>query len=229
MGGFERRTIWVPRRRPLNERRAMKIQIFSDIHGDLRTLEKLMSVSADVYISVGDLSNFGKGLDVCAPILAKQASRVWSIPGNHETAEQNHELCARGGFVDFHRQLRQIGAAPETKAGVAHWAGLGYSNPTPFDTPGEYTEEQIAEYLSAFNGAKSLYLVVHAPPYGSKLDEFAPGKHAGSTAVREFVEREQPEMLFCGHIHECGGKSDQLGRTRCFNVGKRGYLLELPD
>ncbi len=197
----------------------MKIQIFSDIHGDLRTLEKLMSVPADVYISVGDLSNFGKGLDVCAPILAKQARRVWSIPGNHETAEQNHELWARGGFEDFQRHVRQIGAA--------HWAGLGYSNPTPFDTPGEYTEEQIAEYLSAFNGVKPLYLVVHAPPYGSKLDEFAPGKHAGSTAVREFVDREQPEMLFCGHIHECGGKSDQIGRTRCFNVGKKGYLLEI--
>lgn len=205
----------------------MKIQIFSDIHGDLRTLEKLMSVPADVYISVGDLSNFGKGLDVCAPLLAKQASRVWSIPGNHETAEQNHEFCARGGFFDFHRQLRQLETRGDTKTGATNWAGLGYSNPTPFDTPGEYTEEQIAEYLSAFKNVKPLYLVVHAPPYGSKLDEFAPGKHAGSTAVREFVDREQPEMLFCGHIHECGGKSDQLGRTRCFNVGKKGYLLEI--
>jgi len=113
----------------------MKIQIFSDIHGDLRTLEKLMSVPADVYISVGDLSNFGKGLDVCAPILATQASRVWSLPGNHETAGQNHELCARSGFVDFHRQLRQL----DGQNGATHWAGLGYSNPTPFDTPGDYT------------------------------------------------------------------------------------------
>ena len=201
----------------------MKIQIFSDIHGDLRALEKLMSVPADIYVSVGDLSTFGKGLDVCAPILGKQASRVWSIPGNHETAEQNHEFCVRGEFADFHRQLRQI----ETKSGATNWAGLGYSNPTPFDTPGEYTEEQITEYLSVFNGVNQLYLVVHAPPYGSKLDEFAPGEHAGSTAVREFVESEQPEMLFCGHIHECGGRSDQIGRTRCFNVGKKGYLLEI--
>lgn len=198
----------------------MKIQIFSDIHGDVKTLDKLLGVPADVYISVGDLTNFGKGLDACASVLAKQAERVWSIPGNHETIQQNRKFCCDGGFVDFHRQVRQLDSS--------YWAGLGYSNPTPFDTPGEYSEEQLAEALVSFRGHSPLYLVVHAPPYGSKLDEFAPGKHAGSHSVRAFVEREQPEMLFCGHIHECGGKSDQIGRTRCFNVGKRGYLLQLP-
>lgn len=197
----------------------MKIQIFSDIHGDVKALEKLLSAPADVYISAGDLTNFGKGLDACASVFARQGERVWSIPGNHETIQQNQKFCADGRFVDFHRQVRQLSSS--------YWAGLGYSNPTPFDTPGEYTEEQLAEALDSFRGHAPLYLVVHAPPYGSKLDEFAAGKHAGSHAVRTFVEREQPEMLFCGHIHECGGKSDQIGRTRCFNVGKRGYLLEL--
>src|SRR5579863_943867 len=105
----------------------MKIQIFSDIHGDLRSLEKLLSVPADIYISAGDLSTFGKGLDACAPILSKQASRVWALPGNHETAAQNQEFCAAADFTDFHQQIRQIGST--------NWAGLGYSNPTPFDTP----------------------------------------------------------------------------------------------
>ncbi len=198
----------------------MKIQIFSDIHGDLKSLERAVTQPADIYIAAGDLSTFRRGLDRCGAILQKQGERVWVLPGNHETAEDTRELCTRFGLTDFHRQVRQLGST--------NWAGLGYSNPTPFDTPGEYTEEQIAEALAAFNGLAPLYLVVHFPPYGTKLDEFAPGEHAGSHALREWVEREQPEMLFCGHIHECAGKSDQLGRTRCFNVGKAGYLLDLP-
>jgi Icc-related predicted phosphoesterase len=37
----------------------------------------------------------------------------------------------------------------------------------------------------------------------------------------------QPLYLFCGHIHECAGRSDQIGRTQCFNVGKAGYTLEV--
>jgi uncharacterized protein len=198
----------------------MKIQIFSDIHGDLRSLERLLVQPADVYISAGDLSTFGRGLDRCGPLLAKAGERVWVLPGNHETADQSREFCSQNGLTDFHRQIRRLGKT--------HWAGLGYSNPTPFDTPGEYTEEQIAEALEAFNGLSPLYLVVHFPPHGTKLDEFAPGRHAGSPALRRWVEREQPEMLFCGHIHEGAGKSDSIGRTQCFNVGKSGYLLEIP-
>ena len=198
----------------------MKIQIFSDIHGDLKSLERAIAQPVDIHIAAGDFSTFRRGLDRCGAILQKHGERVWVLPGNHETVEDTRDFCARFGLTDFHRQVRQLGST--------QWAGLGYSNPTPFNTPGEYTEEEIANALAAFNGIAPLYLVVHFPPYGTKLDEFAPGKHAGSRALREWVEREQPEMLFCGHIHECAGKSDQLGRTRCFNVGKAGYLLDLP-
>jgi Icc-related predicted phosphoesterase len=32
-------------------------------------------------------------------------------------------------------------------------AGLGYSNPTPFNTPGEYSEKELAARLAGFAGA----------------------------------------------------------------------------
>ena len=107
------------------------------------------------------------------------------------------------------------------------WAGLGYSNITPFNTPGEYSEKDIAEALAAFEGIKSLHLVAHFPPFGTKLDEFAPGKHAGSPTLRAWVERTQPAYLFCGHIHETAGLTDRIGATQCLNVGKQGYVLEV--
>ena len=115
----------------------------------------------------------------------------------------------------------------ESTNGHTAWAGLGYSNITPFDTPGEYSEEEIAEALRAFENEKPLYLVAHCPPHGAKLDEYAPGKHAGSTALRAWVERVQPAYLFSGHIHETAGLADQLGPTRCINVGKQGYTIEI--
>ena len=197
----------------------MKVLIFSDIHGDIRALEKLVSEPADVYIAAGDLSTFRKSLDRCGEVLAPLGEKVWVLPGNHETHEDMRELCRRFDFVDFHRQVRQIGS---TK-----WAGLGYSNITPFNTPGEYTEEQIQEALAAFDGLSPLYLVAHVPPKNSQLDEFAPGQHGGSPALSAWLERAQPLYLFCGHIHECAGRSDQIGRTKCFNVGKAGYTLEV--
>ena len=68
---------------------------------------------------------------------------------------------------------------------------------------------------------------MHFPPYDTKLDEYAPGQHAGSPALRTWVEKEKPTVLFCGHIHETAGMSDRLGSTQCFNVGKQGYTLEV--
>jgi uncharacterized protein len=201
----------------------MKILIFSDTHGDIRSLERIVAKPADVYIAAGDLSTFRKKLDSCSEALKPLGEKLWLLPGNHETHEDTRALCQRYGFVDFHRQVRTL----ESSKGTTHWAGLGYSNITPFDTPGEYSEQEIAKALSAFDDVKPLYLVVHFPPYGTKLDEYAPGKHAGSPALRGWVERVQPLYLFCGHIHETAGKTDLLGATKCINVGKNGYTFEL--
>lgn len=197
----------------------MKILVFSDIHGDVRAVERIVAQPADIYITAGDLSTFGRGLDRCATPLASLGERLWVLPGNHETHAETRAFCRQHGFVDFHRQVRPVGAT--------HWAGLGYSNITPFDTPGEYSEEEIAQALGAFEAVRPLYLVVHFPPHGTKLDEFAPGKHAGSPTLRRWVERVQPVYLLCGHIHEATGRTERIGETQCVNVGKQGYLLEI--
>jgi uncharacterized protein len=201
----------------------MKISIFSDIHGDARALERIVEQPADIYIAAGDLSTFRRGLDRCGEILKPLGERLWVLPGNHETHDDTRALCEKFGFVDFHRQVHALDSA----AGATQWAGLGYSNITPFNTPGEYSEEEISKVLAAFEGIQPLYLVVHFPPQGTALDEFAPGKHAGSPTLRAWVERHQPVYLFCGHIHEAAGKSERLGSTQCFNVGKQGHTLEI--
>ncbi len=192
--------------------------VFSDIHNDLRALQMAMSVEADYYFMAGDLVNWGRGLDKMAgPMLAK-ADRVYVLPGNHESASDVAEFCARHGFHDFHGRAMEI-------EGV-HVAGLGYSSPTPFATPGEYSEKEMGEHLAKFVGLDPLVLICHAPPYDTELDKIHEGLSGGSRAVREFIEARQPRHFFCGHIHEAEGVVIQMGETRAQNVGKTGYLLE---
>ncbi|HEY1339926.1 MAG TPA: metallophosphoesterase [Bryobacteraceae bacterium] len=197
----------------------MKLLIFSDIHNDWKTLERLLGVEADYYIAAGDQVTWAKGIERCGEILASRGDKVYVLPGNHESAAQVAEMCARHGLHNFHERHMQIG----------QWqvAGLGYSSPTPFNTPGEYSEPQIAERLQRFAELSPLVLICHAPPYGTALDRIRDGLHAGSRAVREFIESHQPERFFCGHIHEAEGEEIEMGRTRARNVGKKGYLLEL--
>ncbi len=197
----------------------MKILIFSDLHNDARALEKLMTIEADLYIAAGDLVSFRKGIDKMGEVMRRRADRMFVMPGNHETESDITDLCARFGFRTLH----------DTSIVCAghHIAGLGYSNITPFDTPGEFTDEEIARRLEKFAELKPLVLICHAPPLNTALDRVKKGLHAGSRAVGEFIEKYQPPFFFCGHIHEAEGVVIQMGATRAQNVGKPGYLLEL--
>jgi Icc-related predicted phosphoesterase len=196
-----------------------KLLIFSDIHNDWKTLERHMSAEADYYIAAGDQLTWSKGEYRCGQILERRAGKVYVLPGNHESAEQIDGLCARFGLHNLHERHIEVG----------RWqvAGLGYSSPTPFNTPGEYSELQIAERLQRFADLEPLVLICHAPPFDTALDQIRPGLHAGSRAVREFIDQRQPSYFFCGHIHEAEGVEVRLGETLAKNVGKRGHVLEL--
>ncbi len=197
----------------------MRVLIFSDTHGDRSALERLLAIEADHYFAAGDLATWGRGLEEAGAILQKRAERMHVLPGNHESLAAVERMCARYGLDSFHEKTMEIAGR--------HVAGLGYSSPTPFDTPGEYSEEEIAERLAPFAGLRPLVLICHAPPRNTELDRIRDGVHAGSQAICDFIEKNQPDWFFCGHIHEAAGTAIALGRTRAMNVGKRGYLLDL--
>jgi len=196
-----------------------RLLIFSDIHTDRQALQSLMNVDADYYFAAGDLVSWARGLDKMAEPMQRRADRMYVLPGNHESESNIAEFCERHGFVNFHGGTLEIDGI--------HVAGLGYSTPTPFDTPGEYSEEEMALRLGRLAEAKPSVLICHAPPLNTDLDRIRDGLHAGSRAVREYIEKHQPAHFFCGHIHEAEGAVMQMGATRAQNVGKKGYLLEL--
>ncbi len=197
----------------------MKIQVFSDIHGDVRTLEKLLAVEADYYFAAGDMVSWSKGLDRIGKVLSQRGDRVYVLPGNHESEDAIARMCETFSLNAFHGQT--------IEADGVQIAGLGYSNPTPFNTPGEYTEQELADRLAGFAKLDPLVLVCHCPPRDTALDRTSGGRHCGSQAIRDFIEQRQPRFFFCGHIHESQGLEDQIGRSRGVNVGKEGYLLDL--
>jgi Icc-related predicted phosphoesterase len=98
--------------------------------------------------------------------------------------------------------------------------GIGGSNPTPFNTPSEFSESRLlAIGEKAFEEAKeyvalglSLYkknipviLVSHAPPFNTKVDRLRSGRPVGSKAIRSLIEKYRPALVIVGHIHEAKG------------------------
>jgi Icc-related predicted phosphoesterase len=197
----------------------MKLLLFSDIHADWKALESLLAQEADYYVAAGDLSNWAKNLDRAGEILMRRSGKVWVIPGNHESGKDITEMCDAFGLENVHGKSW-------TMNGI-QFAALGYSNLTPFDTPGEFTEEELTKHLDILSEPRPGVLICHCPPHGTTLDEAGPGKHFGSPAITKAIARMQPRYFFCGHIHEAAGREEVLGQTIARNLGKKGYLLNL--
>jgi uncharacterized protein len=73
--------------------------------------------------------------------------------------------------------------------------------------------------------------VIHTPPFETKCDVLFDGRHIGSKAVRNWIERVQPLVTLHGHIHESPKLSrsycDRIGRTTVINPGCNHQLPHL--
>jgi Icc-related predicted phosphoesterase len=170
--------------------------------------------SADHIIITGDITNFGSSLDAEAVLnrLYTINKNIMGVAGNLDQPE----------VADY---LEDIGLSLHGKGKIIDGlgiVGLGGSNYTPFKTPYEFSEQKLTDLLvtglSQVGEAKDFILVSHTPPYETRTDKLLSGKHVGSTAVRNFIEQNQPLLCLTGHIHESRGQ-DYIGKTLVLNPG----------
>lgn len=117
---------------------------------------------------------------------------------------------------------------------------VGYSTPTPWDTPREKTDDELTtiltDLLSKVDDPSRAVFNFHCPPLNSSLDTclkldasvWPPTPHlengqpvyygAGSQAVADALAAYQPTVGVHGHIHEARGMTT-YGRTPAYNPG----------
>ena len=134
---------------------------------------------------------------------------------------------------------------------------LGWSNPTPWKCPRDHTEEELEamteKLVSSVSDKENCVFNVHVPPINCGLDTVPklddsvyPPKPvitkgqavmigAGSTSIRSAIEKYQPLVDLCGHIHESRGTT-RIGRTVVINPGSeypegvlRGAIVNIGD
>jgi uncharacterized protein len=89
---------------------------------------------------------------------------------------------------------------------------------TPYELDDDELERRIMRGYEAVEGCPITVFCPHAPPADTACDRLADGRHVGSTVVRGFVEREQPDLVLCGHIHEARAV-DTVGSSTIVNPG----------
>jgi len=63
--------------------------------------------------------------------------------------------------------------------------------------------------------------------HGSRVTELPAGDEGGSRTVRELLAYGKPDLVICGHYHQCFGMEAQAGKTRILNPGPNGMIVKI--
>ncbi|WP_031496919.1 metallophosphoesterase family protein [Bryobacter aggregatus] len=166
----------------------MNILFFSDIHTDWAALHRLLDLEADYYFCLGDLVSWRKHLNLAGEILQRRAGKTFVIPGNHESASDIEDLCNQYGLENLHGKTKNLG-------GVSI-AGLGFSNPTPFHTPGEFTEEELEQQLARLRPS-ILWFSPAIALRKTRLSTLVPGAGTLVLPLSRALLSRFPRVIFC--------------------------------
>ena len=194
----------------------MKIAYLVDVHDRFEAVPQAMSGigPVDLLIIGGDITTGGSPDDAGQAIdgWLGLAPRLLALAGNMDSPAIDARLADLGvgldsrGFAFGDVGVFGVSAAPRS----------------PLHTPYELDDCELERRLEAgfaeVKDCRVRILCPHAPPRRTACDRLRSGEHVGSTVIRSFVEREQPDLVLCGHIHESRG-SDRIGRTEVVNPG----------
>ncbi len=200
----------------------MKILAAADIHGEKKFIDKIVKKAkendVDLILVAGDITHLETKLEGIIGELKKAGKPIILIPGNEEsvaTVDFLVEMYSPGvynihAYSIKYKDIGIIGIGGATKVG-----------------PHFVTEEEVWDVLmkglQKVKDSKFKIVLAHEPPDGTKLAL----KFRGSKALREFIEKYQPDLVICGHIHEAQGMYERLGKTFIINPGPEGKIIDL--
>lgn len=171
---------------------------------------------------------------------------VFITPGNDDILEID-DLLNRYEDRGIHSNLSHPYIFPSNEM-----ITLDYSSKTPWDTPREATEKELAKMIKKKirqlkDPGKAIFNF-HCPPVDTRLDlapeldknlkpVIVPGVdttvHVGSRSVRKSIEDYRPVLALHGHVHESPGV-EHIGNTVCLNPGSeywngilQGYIIDI--
>ena len=182
-----------------------------------------------------------KSIDKLFHHLAFQRIQEWLDLADERLTGKNHQLYICPGNDDYWEIDDMIScmkfARPCDNLVIDidghEMVSCSRSNPTPWDTPREESEEALEKHLDELCAQITDYekaiFNFHVPPHGyaldlcPKLDDnlvmAAEEKiHAGSIGAKHVIEKYQPLLGLHGHIHESRG-AQKIGRTLIINPG----------
>ncbi len=205
-------------------KRHLKILAIGDLHGDTRQVEKLaeraIKEKVDFVVISGDLTNPDQATDYLVGPFAKRHVRVLLIPGNHDLLATTNflESAYKPDVMNIHGkgiQSHHIGIF-----------GAGGANIGLFQLKDKEMYDTLRKGFDQVHGADKKIMVTHVHPSNTLMEKLTT-IFPGSDAIRKAIEKFQPDIAICSHVHEAEGIEERIGKTRVINVGKKGKIIEI--
>lgn len=208
----------------------MKLLIVADLHYTLPQFDWVLGAAHnyDAVILAGDLLDIGSMVDLGAQMVVvkgylrrlRQATELLVCSGNHDL----DGLGANGEKAALWLAALKRTGLPVDGDSVTLGSTLITLCPW-WDGP--ETQREIGAQLeaAAANRPARWIWVYHAPPPDSPTS-WGGKRYYGDAALTGWIVRYQPDVVFCGHVHEApfvrdGSWADKIGRTWVFNAGRQ--------
>lgn len=198
-----------------------KVLAIGDIHGDIdlveRLVERVKKENIDIIILAGDLTFEEKSVDGLIGPFVKEKKSVLLIPGNHESGATIEFLAQKYNVKNLH------GYGFE-KNGIGFF-GAGTANIGIHQIGDENIFRLLEKSHDEIKNTQKKVMITHIHPLGSKIDKLL--GFQGSKAVRDAIEKFQPDITITAHIHEMGGLQEKIGKTKVINVSRKEVVFEI--
>jgi hypothetical protein len=194
----------------------MQILAFVDTHGSFSAWKKVKALAKKekpkLLVCAGDISVFGANLDYMVQEINKLNIPCLIIHGNHESEAEMRTACSLfKNTVFIHKKVHEF-----DKYAFIGYGGGGFS----------FRDKEFEKVIKNISTKTQIILVLHGPPYGTKLDDIV-GSYSGNKSYRKYIEKQQPKLVLCGHIHENEGKIDHIKKSKIINPGPFGKIIRI--
>ncbi|MCE7736060.1 MAG: hypothetical protein GPJ54_14355 [Candidatus Heimdallarchaeota archaeon] len=189
----------------------MRIIALSDIHDDLRGLEKLKQkqnlANIDLILVAGDLTDEDPRRVLAA--LNAFDNQIIIVRGNHDPTELGN-----------YNNITELKYGDTVSINGISIMGIPYPY-VDHDVMGSPIEAEFQSTLE--RSSDEIYnpdiILSHAPPFGffDWINDDT-SKQYGSHNLRNYIKSNSPKLVICGHIHVSGGKTGYINETLVLNV-----------
>ncbi len=207
----------------------MKVLLFADLHGSKTSFNKIETKAkkAGLLICLGDFTIFGREQRKHLGHLNSFNKLCLLIHGNHEHAPDVEKDChGLKNIIFIDKKILRIG----------HLIFIGYGGGGFSLRDMEFEKKYVPRFIASMAKYKEnivtdgkepkIVLLVHGPPYGSRID-YITDHYSGNKSFRDFYVTQKIDYVFCGHIHETKGIIEHINKTTLINPGPTGLIIDI--